>query len=107
MAALVRLTLGLALALGTVLVPTTATALEVDCSNAFGDCTVNNDGVDSVFCNCGDTGGTDTGGMMYAGLDEAELLEVCHDLLDICGGDGTTTEVGSSSVGVTTDETES
>jgi MYXO-CTERM domain-containing protein len=110
-----RTTLGLALALTALLVPATARAVTVDCSNPFGSCEVSNDGEDEVFCDC-DNGGTgSTGGMDWTGLSEEELLVVCFDHLEICGpiaetdfGTSTfgTDSVGDTSFGVTTDPTE-
>jgi MYXO-CTERM domain-containing protein len=105
-----RTTLGVALALA-LLVPATAHAVTVECSSPFGTCEVSNDGMDDVSCSCGGGGTTGTGGMMWAGLDEAELLAVCLDQLDVCGEFATesaTTTFGTdtiedTSVGVTTD----
>ena len=112
-----RTTLGLALALTAWLVPATARAVTVDCSNPFGSCEVSNDGADEVFCDC-DNGGTgSTGGMDWSGLSEEELLVVCFDQLEFCGpigetefGTSTTTfgtdTIEDTSFGATTDPTE-
>ncbi len=65
--------------------PATARAANVECSNAFGSCTVSNDGSDSISCTC-DGGGGDggTGGNDWAGLSEAELMEICEAELAYC-----------------------
>src|SRR5687768_10281555 len=109
MTALGRWTLGLALTLTAVLVPATAHAVEVECMGPFGTCTVSNDGFDEVFCDCDNGGFGTSGAMMYAGLDEAELLAVCHDFVNDCmdgfGTTGSSFVVGSeeaTSVGVST-----
>jgi MYXO-CTERM domain-containing protein len=110
-----RTTLGLALAFTALLVPATAHAITVECSNPFGTCEVSNDGDDEVFCDC-DNGGTgSTGGNVWMGLDEEELQAVCFDQLEFCGpiaetefGTSTfgTDTIEDTSVGVTTDPSE-
>ena len=77
--------------LGLALVPSTALAVEVECSNEDGTCTVSNDGgTDSVNCDCDGVSSGTTGGNVWAGLDEDEMNEVCLGELELCGGFGTT-----------------
>jgi MYXO-CTERM domain-containing protein len=79
------------------LAPNEAKAIEVMCSNEYGQCEVAND-PSWISCSCNNessTGGT--GGDEYAGLSEAELMAVCASELAYCtpgeeeGGEGTTT----------------
>jgi MYXO-CTERM domain-containing protein len=79
------------------LAPSEAKAIEVMCSNEYGQCEVQND-PSWISCSCNDessTGGT--GGDEYQGLSEAELMEVCEAELSYClpgeeeSGEGTTT----------------
>ena len=92
--------------LGLALVPSTALAVEVECSNEDGSCTVSNDGgIDSVDCTCDGAVAGSTGGNMWAGLDEDEMDEVCLGELELCGGFGTTfggTTFGGTTFGGTT-----
>lgn len=73
------------------LLPSAASAASVECSDDGGTCSVRNgDSGDSVTCGCfgsdgeveGSTGGT--GGHDWDGLDEAALLEICHEELAFC-----------------------
>ena len=89
--------------LGLALVPSTALAVEVECSNEDGSCTVSNDGgTDSVECDCDGVSSGTTGGNEWAGLDEDEMDEVCLGELELCGGFGST-GFGTSDTGVFTD----
>ncbi len=95
--------------LGLALVPSSARAIQVMCSNdAGGACTVNNDPEATVDCTCDDApAGTTTGGSEnpWADYTEAELLEVCNDSLPVdCssletsgGGDEGTGGTGAAS----------
>jgi MYXO-CTERM domain-containing protein len=87
---------------GLALVPSTALAVEVECSNEDGTCTVSNDGSDSVDCEC-DMGGSSgtTGGNDWSGLDEDEMEMVCGEQLELCGGGDTT--FGTADTGSFTD----
>ena len=90
---------GFVLAAG-LLVPLDAWAIEVECSNEFGSCTVSNDPVDFMTCSCDDTAGTGgTGASEWAGLTEEELMAICVQELDLCAPLSTT---GSTSAGTTT-----
>jgi MYXO-CTERM domain-containing protein len=87
-----------------------AMAIEVMCSNEFGECTVSNDGFDEIECTCADGGGLGgTGGDQYFGLTDAELLEICLDQLVLCDGqggtDGGTEETGWGGTDGGTEET--
>jgi MYXO-CTERM domain-containing protein len=81
-----------------------ALAIEVMCTNAFGECTVSNDGFDSIECLCNGEGFGGTGGDQYTDLTEDELLQVCIDQLVFCeGGNDTSTDgggTGTSDTGV-------
>lgn len=74
--------------------PLSARAISVDCSDPTGSCTVSNDGMDFVSCECtaGPSGGGG-GGNAWAGLSDEQLYEACLDSVDeFCGaGPGTTT----------------
>jgi MYXO-CTERM domain-containing protein len=83
------------LTLGLLLVgPRPAMAVEVMCSNMFGDCSVSNDGFDEIECTCGGGGFGGTGGNDYVGLNEMELMEVCLGYLKDCEDMGGETDVG-------------
>jgi MYXO-CTERM domain-containing protein len=90
------LTVGLLLA-----APRTAQAAEVMCSNAFGECTVSNDGQSFISCSC-EEGGSDggSGGDEFNGLSEEELQAICIEQLAWCEpqGDGD----GDAETGTTT-----
>jgi MYXO-CTERM domain-containing protein len=75
-----------------------AAAIEVMCMSPVGECTVSNDGFDSVECSCEDVGFGGTGGDEYQGLDEAALMEICLDQLMFCDGAGGT-EDGTGETG--------
>jgi MYXO-CTERM domain-containing protein len=94
--------LSLASLLGVALVPTAARAVTVECSNDDGECTVSNDNGDFVSCDCGDSGGGTTGGNVWDGLNEAQMLLVCEDELLLCSYDEAT-DTASTTVGDTTD----
>lgn len=95
--------------LGLALVPSSARAIQVMCSNDAGAaCTVNNDPSATVDCTCDDApAGTTTGSSEnpWADYTEAELLEVCNDNLPVdCssletsgGGDEGTGGTGAAS----------
>jgi MYXO-CTERM domain-containing protein len=73
-----------------------AMATEVMCSNAFGECTVSNDGFDSIECICDGDGFGGTGGDEYIGLSEDELMQVCLDQLVFCEPVDGTEDTGDS-----------
>ncbi len=104
-----RMTLGLTLAATSVLLPGTAWAITVDCSNEDGSCTVSNDGgTDFQSCSCaGGSGTTGAGGNEYAGLDAEALAQVCEGLLELCApiesDVGTDTFPMTTSVGTVSD----
>ena len=107
-----RIFLGVALAGAGVLVPGTAWAITVECSNEDGSCSVSNDGgVDFESCECvGGAGTGGTGGSNYSGLNAAELDAICQDLLEFCtafdtelGTDTAMTSVGTVSSADTSD----
>lgn len=86
-------------ALGLLLAPTRAWAIEVMCQNDMGgSCTVSNDPSPMFDCTCdGAPAGGTTGGSMnpWADYTEAELLEVCNDSLPTdCAGLETTAGTG-------------
>ncbi|MBL8943244.1 MAG: hypothetical protein JNK45_08865 [Myxococcales bacterium] len=119
-----RWTWMMVMGLGLALVPSSARAIQVMCSNDAGAaCTVNNDPSATVDCTCDDApAGTTTGSSEnpWADYTEAELLEVCNDNLPVdCsfletsgGGDEGTGGTGAASettpdsdTNVTTDPT--
>lgn len=75
------------LTLGVVAVPSTALAIDVECSDRNGTCSVSNEPADAFSCTC-DDGASDGGGGTedWIDLSERELMMVCEGLLeDECG----------------------
>ncbi len=98
------------LVLGVLALPSTALAIDVECTDANGTCSVSNEPADSFSCTC-DNGSADGGGGTEDWLDlsERELLMVCEDLLVTeCGeapatsGSGMTTGMGGEDGSMTT-----
>ena len=98
------------LVLGVLAVPSTALAIDVECSDANGTCSVSNDPADAFSCTC-DNGSADGGGGTedWIDLSERELMMVCEDLLVTeCGeapatsGSGMTTGMGGDGGSMTT-----
>lgn len=102
---------------GLALVPSSARAIQVMCSNDAGaECTVNNDPEATIECTCDDApAGTTTGGSEnpWADYTEAELLEVCNDnlptdcsSLETSGGGGDEGTGGTGAVSETTPDSD-
>jgi len=85
-----------------------AKAIDVTCESDEGTCTVSNDPVDFLTCECGDAGGTaGTGADSWADLSEDELFDICVAELAVCapGPDTDSTTIGTT-FGTDTDSTD-
>lgn len=63
-------------------------ATSLDCSNANGQCTIANEPLDFLSCECADGSGSgQNGGNAWAGYSELELFDECGtELVGLCGG---------------------